>query len=136
MPDYSYVFDYFSERPNPDAINIDLNALLFNVCPDVEDADFSMGAILSAIGRLGKRSAHLTATNKNETAYPIEISPDFSKLHYYEILDEVVHWDQLIGEVSCTRLVQCIEENRETKEKTILHEEGFTDVDLYQIFFH
>lgn len=136
VPDYSYVFDYFSERPNPDAINIDLNALLFNVCPDVEDADFSMGAILSAIGRLGKRSAHLTATNKNETAYPIEISPDFSKLHYYEILDEVVHWDQLIGEVSCTRLVQCIEENRETKEKTILHEEGFTDVDLYQIFFH
>lgn len=142
VPAYSYVFDYFPDKPNrPEAINLDLNALLFNVCPDVEDADFSMGAILSVIGRLGKRSAHLTATNKNETEYRIEISTDGTIIRHYEVLEEIVHWDQqtdtdqIVMEASCTRLVQSIEENLETKEKTILPEEGFTDVDLYKIYY-
>lgn len=142
VPNYSYAFDYYPDKPNrSEAISLDLNALLFNVCPDVEDAEFPMGATLSVIGRLGKRSAHLTATNKNETAYRIEISPDGTIMRYCEVLEEIVHWDQhtdtdqIVMEASCTRLVQSIEENLETKEKTILPEEGFTDVDLYKILY-
>lgn len=100
-----------------------------------------MGSLLSVIGRLGKRSAHLTATNKNETAYRIEISTDGTITRYYEVLEEIIHWDQhtdtdqIVMEASCTRVVQSIEENSVTNEKTILHEDGFTDVDLYKIFY-
>ena len=59
--DFSYEFEYHADLSNTPAMcNLDLNALLFDVCPDIEDTDFSMGAVLSGIGRLGKRSANLT----------------------------------------------------------------------------
>ena len=45
--DFSYEFEYHADRPNTPALcNLDLNALLFDVCPDIEDADFFMGLSL------------------------------------------------------------------------------------------
>lgn len=43
----AYEFEYHADRPNTPALcNLDLNALLFDVCPDIEDADFFMGSVL------------------------------------------------------------------------------------------
>lgn len=74
--DFNYEFEYHTDLSNTPALcNLDLNALLFDVCPDIEDTDFSMGAVLSGIGRLGKRSAHLTNSYPDESMFSVEPLP-------------------------------------------------------------
>lgn len=140
VPEYSYTFDFVPGTTNrPEAVNLDLNALLFGVCPDMEDTDFSMGALLSAIGRLGNRSTNLTATNKHQTTYETNLEPEGSTITYYKTLDEVIDWSQQtdgrITQAAATRNVQLIEENTVTHEKKIVDGQGFTEVDIYTIVY-
>lgn len=139
-PDFSYAFAYVPETTNrPQAVNLDLNALLFGVCPDMEGTDFSMGALLSTTGRLGNRSANLTATNKHQTTYETTLNPERNTITYYKTLDEVIDWSQQtdgrITQAAATRNVQLIEEDAITHIKTVVDGKGFTEVDIYTIVY-
>lgn len=140
LPDFSYAFAYVPETTNRlEAVNLDLNALLFGVCPDVEGTDLSMGALLSATGRLGNRSANLTATNKHQTTYETNLDPEGNTITYYQTLDEVIDWSQQndgrITQVAATRNVQLIEEDVKTNDKQVVDGQGFTEVDIYTIVY-
>ena len=107
--DFSYEFEYHADRPNTPALcNLDLNALLFDVCPDIEDADFFMGSVLSGIGRLGNRSAHLTNTNPDESVFSVESLPDGSFISF-RVLNEQIEWKQVGGRVTEAIWIQEVE---------------------------
>lgn len=135
VPEYSYAFDYQMQTTNrPEAVNLDLNALLFNVCPDFEDGEFPMGAMLSGIGRLGRRSANLTASCKDETDYGMEKLHD-GTVRSYKILDERIEWTQQadgqVTQATLTRTVQQVRSKNGTK--VVVENGGFTEVDIYKI---
>ena len=50
-----------------------------------------MGSVLSGIGRLGNRSAHLTNTNPDESEFVVEQLPDGSFISF-RTLDERSEW--------------------------------------------
>ena len=116
--------------------NLDLNALLFEVCPDIEDTDFSMGAILSGIGRLGKRSAHLTNSYPDESEFVVEQLPDGSIISF-RALNERIEWKQVDGritEVIWTQEVECFQRSKDGNE-TILSERGYKETETHRIFY-
>lgn len=115
--------------------NLDLNALLFDVCPDIEDTDFSMGAVLSGIGRLGKRSAHLTNTNPDESVFSVESFPDGSFISF-RVLNERIEWKQVDGRVTEAIWIQEVEcfQKKDGKE-TVIPERGYTEIETHQIFY-
>lgn len=134
--DFSYEFEYHTDRPNTPALcNLDLNALLFDVCPDIEDADFFMGSVLSGIGRLGNRSAHLTNTNPDESVFVVEQLPDGS-FRRFRVLNERIEWKQVDGritEVIWSQEVECFLE-KDGKE-TVIPEQGYKETETHRIFY-
>ena len=134
--DFSYEFEYHTDRPNTPALcNLDLNALLFDVCPDIEDADFFMGSVLSGIGRLGNRSAHLTNTNPDESVFVVEQLPDGS-FRRFRVLNERIEWKQVDGritEVIWSQEVECFLE-KDGKE-TVIPERGYKETETHRIFY-
>lgn len=134
--DFSYEFEYHADRPNTPALcNLDLNALLFDVCPDIEDADFFMGSVLSGIGRLGNRSAHLTNTNPDESVFSVESLPDGSFISF-RVLNEQIEWKQVGGRVTEAIWIQEVEcfQEKDGKE-TVIPERGYTEIETHQIFY-
>lgn len=134
--DFSYEFEYHADRPNTPALcNLDLNALLFDVCPDIEDADFFMGSVLSGIGRLGNRSAHLTNTNPDESEFSVEPLPDGSFISF-RVLNERIEWKQVGGRVTEAIWIQEVEcfQKKDGKE-TVVPERGYTEIETHQIFY-
>ena len=134
--DFSYEFEYHADLSNTPAMcNLDLNALLFEVCPDIEDTDFSMGAILSGIGRLGKRSAHLTNSYPDESEFMVEQLPDGSFISF-RALNERIEWKQVDGritEVIWSQEVECFQ--RKGDNETILSERGYKETETHRIFY-
>lgn len=134
--DFSYEFEYHADLSNTPAMcNLDLNALLFDVCPDIEDTDFSMGAVLSGIGRLGKRSAHLTNTNPDESVFSVESLPDGSFISF-RVLNERIEWKQVDGRVTEAIWIQEVEcfQKKDGKE-TVIPERGYTEIETHRIFY-
>lgn len=134
--DFSYEFEYHADRPNTPALcNLDLNALLFDVCPDIEDADFFMGSVLSGIGRLGNRSAHLTNTNPDESVFSVESLPGGSFISF-RVLNEQIEWKQVGGRVTEAIWIQEVEcfQKKDGKE-TVIPERGYTEIETHQIFY-
>ena len=134
--DFSYEFEYHTDLSNTPAMcNLDLNALLFDVCPDIEDTDFSMGAVLSGIGRLGNRSAHLTTTNPDESVFSVEPLPDGAFISF-RALNERIEWKQVdgrISEVIWSQEVECFQK-RDGKE-TVIPERGYKETETHRIFY-
>lgn len=135
--DFSYDFKYHTELPNTLALcNLDPNALLFDVCPDIEDTDFSMGAVLSGIGRLGKRSAHLTNCRLDDSESMVEQLPDGSTVSF-RVRNERVEWtlaDGRIAEVVWTQEVECCQHDKDGNE-TIIPERGYKETETHLIFY-
>ncbi|WP_279070586.1 BACON domain-containing protein [Alistipes timonensis] len=134
--DFSYEFEYHTDLSNTPALcNLDLNALLFEVCPDIEDTDFSMGAVLSGIGRLGKRSAHLTNSYPDESEFMIQQLPDGSIISF-RALNERIEWKQVDGritEVIWSQEVECFQ--RKDGNETIISERGYKETEKHRIFY-
>ena len=134
--DFSYEFEYHTDLSNTPAMcNLDLNALLFDVCPDIEDTDFSMGAVLSGIGRLGNRSAHLTTTNPDESVFSVEPLPDGAFISF-RALNERIEWKQVdgrISEVIWSQEVECFQK-RDGKE-TVIPERSYKETETHRIFY-
>ena len=115
--------------------NLDLNALLFDVCPDIEDADFFMGSVLSGIGRLGNRSAHLTNTNPDESVFSVEPLPDGSFISF-RVLNERIEWKQVGGRVTEAIWIQEVEcFQRKGDNETIISERGYKETETHRIFY-
>ena len=134
--DFSYEFEYHTDLSNTPALcNLDLNALLFDVCPDIEDADFFMGSVLSGIGRLGNRSAHLTNSYPDESEFVVEQLPDGSIISF-RALNERIEWKQVDGritEVIWSQEVECFQ--RKDGNETILSERGYKETETHRIFY-
>lgn len=134
--DFSYEFEYHTDLSNTPALcNLDLNALLFDVCPDIEDADFFMGSVLSGIGRLGNRSAHLTNSYPDESEFSVEPLPDGSIISF-RALNERIEWKQVDGritEVIWSQEVECFQ--KKDGKETVIPERGYKETETHRIFY-
>lgn len=140
IPDYSWKFGYTSQINDAQAMNIDLNALLFDVKPGympVYETDIAQ--VLASLGRLGARSANLTTTNMMAEEFSEMYDPDAQTLTYYEIMDTVFEWaqenDGRVTSVACTDNIQLIREYTETGKKEIVEGKGYTKAYVYRIHY-
>ena len=94
-----------------------------------------MGSVLSGIGRLGNRSAHLTNTNPDESEFSVEPLPDGSFISF-RVLNERIEWKQVGGRVTEAIWIQEAEcfQNKDGKE-TVNPERGYTEIETHQIFY-
>lgn len=145
VPESCFSFDYFPGTTNrTDAMSLDLNAWIFNICPALDNNELPMGMLLAGIGRLGGRSACLTKTTRNEKEYLVDKTSseeDFTYF-YHQMKDEQVEWNQQDGRVdavTCTRSFQTVAEyynsNNEVIGREVLDGEDFSNVDTYRIFY-
>ena len=94
-----------------------------------------MGSVLSGIGRLGNRSAHLTNTNPDESVFSVEPLPDGAFISF-RALNERIEWKQVDGritEVIWSQEVECFQ--RKGDNETILSERGYKETETHRIFY-
>lgn len=139
---YSFDYAYTELKNDAQTMSLDLNALLFDVCPGympIYHTDIAQ--VLATAGRLGRRSAHLTKTDATDEVFSIDISPNEDYLYYLEIQpeNEIFEWELddagRVKRVFVTARVQCIQENRKTHEKTIIEEKSYTRKQIYVVSY-
>lgn len=142
VKDYSFTCTYNSEMKNSaEAISIDLNALLFDVCPaymPVYGPDIAQ--ILAMAGRLGVRSANQTTTNLIEEEFDEQLDTDTNTRYYYQVMpeNEIIGWLQenegRVDQVVYSSLVQYIKETPDG-EKEMISDKSYTRHETYKIFY-
>ena len=140
---YSFTCTYTEQKNSPQAMSIDLNALLFDVCPaymPVYGPDLAQ--VLATAGRLGVRSADLTKTNLMDEELAMSSTPsDPNILCFYEILpeNEIIEWeldnDGRVKRVFYTARVLYIKENLTSGQKDIVPEKCYTLRRIYIVSY-
>lgn len=143
VKEYSFTCAYTEQKNSAEAMSIDLNALLFDVCPaymPVYGPDVAQ--VLAMAGRLGVRSANLTKTNLMPEELAISSTPDDPNiLYFYEILpgNEIIEWEpdnqDRIIRIFHTARVLYIKENLTTGQKDIIPEKCYTLRRIYIVSY-
>ena len=135
VDDYSFTYKYTEKKNDTSPGSLDLNALLFNVNPGylpVYGTD--IGQVLATAGRLGRRSANLTATNMMMDEF--SASSDGNISVEFERTESRIEWEQFSdGRVKSASYIETVRKtvtNNETKDKDITES---TSTEFYEIHY-
>lgn len=114
---YSFTYEYTDRKNDVQNTNIDLNALLFDVCPGYMPVyGTDVAQVLTTIGRLGRRCANLTGSNMMAVEFTVQNDGNFT--FSSRISDTDIRWEvQSDGRVTKTDCVETVERIR-TDNKT------------------
>lgn len=112
---YSFTYEYTDRKNEAQNTNIDLNALLFDVCPGYMPVyGTDVAQVLTAIGRLGRRCANLTRSNMMAEEFSVETNGEFTESS--RISDTDIRWEvQPDGRVTKTDCVETVQRTRTDK---------------------
>lgn len=98
----SEALEYTAWPNDSNAMSLDLNALLFQASPSIAPETEGGVLILAGIGRLGKRSANLTATDRSENSKSDEYAnePGSPYRYYIKVLSDKLSWELHEGHVT------------------------------------
>lgn len=98
----SETLEYTSWPNSTEAMSLDLNALLFQASPGMAPETEGGVVILASMGRLGKRSAYMTATDRSENSKSDEYSnePGSPFRYYIKVLSNKLSWELHEGHIT------------------------------------
>lgn len=138
VKDYSFTYTYSTRINDVQATNIDLNALLYDVCPGYMPIyGTDVAQVLTAIGRTGRRCANLTATNMLTEEFTVE-SNDQHTITESEIIDTQISWEMHPdGGVKKTECLETYQRIRKYPEEPAKNENLFrhTLKNSYEIYY-